>query len=238
MRIQDLVIKSNSPVADKNKNCGIADGDEVLKDFSVPLRSGRNDKPRQSVDGAKNDVDSRLHGNDKGGTFGPEDVLAYIYGIFHSPEYRKRYAEFLKIDFPRVPMPGGKDIFVKICGVGHQLIKLHLLEAKILDDERQWPKFNVKGSGIVEKGYPSYVKKADENGRVYINSDQYFDGVEPEVWEFCIGGYQVCEKWLKDRRERTLSYDEQNHYQKIVVTLRETGRLMQEKCSKEFFEKE
>ena len=63
------------------------------------------------------------------------------------------------------------------------------------------------------------------------------DGVEPEVWEFCIGGYQVCEKWLKDRRERTLSYDEQNHYQKIIVALRETGRLMKEKCLTEFFEK-
>jgi len=167
-------------------------------------------------------------------TFGPEDVLGYIYGIFHSPEYRKRYAEFLKIDFPRVPMPPDKEMFVKICKIGQELIKLHLLEAKILEDEKQWPRFGVKGDGVVEKGYPKYVFK-DNVGRVHINKEQYFEGVEPEVWEFYIGGYQVCEKWLKDRRERPLIYDDQNHYQKIVVSLRETGRLMKEKCLFEFF---
>lgn len=221
------------------------------------VSDGRGNLGEKSEKGLKsiNGVDSRLRGNDTPaihrisataptgagakrdvGTFGPEDVLAYIYGIFHSPEYRKRYAEFLKIDFPRVPMPADKESFVKICRVGQELMALHLLEAKILEDEKQWPRFGVKGSSVVEKGYPSYVKKDGEKGRVYINQEQYFEGVEPEVWEFCIGGYQVCEKWLKDRRERTLSYDEQNHYQKIVVALRETSRLMQEKCLKEFFE--
>ena len=124
-------------------------------------------------------------------------------------------------------MPPDKEIFVKICKIGQELINLHLLEAKILEDEKQWPRFGVKGDGVVEKGYPEYVFK-DNVGRVYINKEQYFEGVEPEVWEFCIGGYQVCEKWLKDRRERPLSYDDQNHYQKIIVSLRETGRLMKE----------
>lgn len=171
-------------------------------------------------------------------TFGPEDVLGYIYGIFHSPEYRKRYAEFLKTDFPRVPMPPDKDKFVKICKIGQELIKLHLLEAKILEDEKQWPRFPVKGDGVVAKGYPKYVAHADEpqKGKVYINKDQYFEGIRPDVWEFHIGGYQVCEKWLKDRRERTLSYDDINHYQKVVVALGETIRLMKEKCLFEMFE--
>jgi len=196
-------------------------GEKQKRDSSTALRSAQNDTPGTGP-GAKH------------GTFGPEDVLAYIYGIFHSPEYRKRYAEFLKIDFPRVPMPPDKDMFVKICRIGQELIKLHLLEAKILEDEKQWPRFGVKGSGIVEKGYPEYN---DNLGRVYINKEQYFEDVEPEVWEFCIGGYQVCEKWLKDRRERPLNYDDQNHYQKIVVALRETGRLMKERCLFEFFEK-
>ena len=171
--------------------------------------------------------------------FGPEDVLAYIYGIFHSPEYRRRYAEFLKIDFPRVPMPPDKEIFVRICRIGQELIKLHLLEAEILEEEKQWPGFSVKGDGVVEKGYPKYVSHADEpqKGKVYINKDQYFEGIRPDVWEFHIGGYQVCEKWLKDRRERTLSYDDINHYQKVVVALGETIRLMKEKCLFEMFGK-
>jgi len=171
-------------------------------------------------------------------TFGPEDVLGYIYGIFHSPEYRKRYAEFLKIDFPRVPMPPDKDMFVKVCKIGQELVKLHLLEAEILEDEKQWPRFPVQGNSIVEKGYPKYVANADEpqKGKVYINKDQYFEGVRLEVWEFYIGGYKVCEKWLKDRKERTLSYDDINHYQKVVVALGETIRLMKEKCLFEMFE--
>lgn len=171
--------------------------------------------------------------------FGPENVLGYIYGIFHSPEYRKRYAEFLKIDFPRVPMPPDKDMFVSIYKIGQELINLHLLEAKILEDEKRWPRFPVQGNAVVEKGYPKYVAHADEpqKEKVYINKDQYFEGIRPEIWEFYIGGYQVCEKWLKDRRERTLGYDDINHYQKVVVALGETIRLMKEKCLFEMFGK-
>ena len=171
-------------------------------------------------------------------TFGPEDVFHYIYAVLHSPEYRKRYAEFLKIDFPRVPWPKDKKIFVELCRVGEQLTKLHLMEADILQDDRKWPKFNIKGSDIVENGYPKYVAHSDspDEGKVYINKDQFFEGIRPEVWEFHIGGYQVCEKWLKDRRERPLSYDDINHYQKVVVALGETIRLMREKCLFEMFE--
>jgi predicted helicase len=143
-------------------------------------------------DGRGNVLDSRLRGNDKG-TFGPEDVFDYIYGVLHSPEYRRRYAEFLKIDFPRVPWPKGRSIFKKVCAVGGQLVKLHLMEAEVLEDERRWPGFAVVGESLVEKGYPKYVAHAEraEKGRVYINKEQYFEGVRPEVWEFHIGGYQV-----------------------------------------------
>lgn len=176
--------------------------------------------------------------NDVGrGTFGPEDILHYIYAVFHSPEYRRRYAEFLKIDFPRVPMPAGKEIFVELCGIGERLCGLHLMEAEILEDEKRWPGFNIEGSGEVEKGYPKYVADADKpgEGKVYINKDQYFEGVEPAVWEFNVGGYQVCEKWLKDRRGRKLVYDDIKHYQKITVSLRETLRLMKSPCLVEMF---
>ena len=171
-------------------------------------------------------------------TFGPKDIFHYIYAVFHSPEYRRRYAEFLKIDFPRVPMPIGKEIFVRLCGVGEQLSKLHLMEADILEDETKWPAFNIEGSGEVEKGYPKYVAHADKpaKGKVYINKDQYFEGVKPEVWEFHIGGYQVCEKWLKDRRGRKLVYNDISHYRKITVALAETIDLMQEPCLTKMFD--
>ncbi|MBA7638368.1 hypothetical protein ES703_46023 [subsurface metagenome] len=167
-------------------------------------------------------------------TFGPEDVFHYIYAVFHSPQYRKRYAEFLKIDFPRVPMPKSKPLFRKLCKVGEELTKLHLMEAPILEDEKRRPKFPVEGNSEVEKGYPNYVA---HKGKVYINKDQYFEGVSPDVWEFHIGGYKVCEKWLKDRRQRELSYEDKSHYQKIVVALGETIRLMNEPCLSEMFQK-
>ena len=161
-------------------------------------------------------------------TFGPEDLFGYIYGVFHSPGYRKRYAESLKIDFPRVPMTGDTKLFTELSTAGNELIGLHLLESDKLDDDKRYPGFDVEGGGEIEKGYPSYVVDADnkDKGKVYINCDQYFEGVRPEVWEFCVGGYQVCEKWLKDRRGRKLSYDDIEHYQQITVALRDTIKGM------------
>jgi hypothetical protein len=187
--------------------------------------------------GRGNVLDSRLRGNDKG-TFGPEDVFDYIYAVLHSPEYRRRYAEFLKIDFPRIPLPPGKAMFRKLCKAGGQLVRLHLMEAEVLENADQRVFFGVEGSNAVERGYPKYVAHAEapDKGKVYINKDQYFEGVRPEVWEFHIGGYQVCEKWLKDRRGRKLSFDDIRHYQKVVVALGETIRLMQEPCLVEMFE--
>jgi len=176
-------------------------------------------------------------------TFGPEDVFDYIYGVLYSPEYRSRYAEFLKVDFPRIPLPKTRGIFTEICRIGGKLVKLHLMEAEILEDENKLPSFPKEGSRVVEKGYPKYVATAEkpEKAKVYINKDQYFESVRPDVWEFHIGGYQVCEKWLKDRQEhklrRPLSYDDIKHYQKIVVVLGETIRLMNEPCLSEMFEK-
>ncbi|MBN2456412.1 MAG: N-6 DNA methylase [Sedimentisphaerales bacterium] len=163
-------------------------------------------------------------------TFGPEDIFHYIYAVFHSPEYRRRYAEFLKIDFPRVPTPKNKQLFSKLCDIGEELVKLHLMESTILEDDRRKPVFPVEGGSVVEKGYPRYIAHADmpQKGKVYINKKQNFEGVRPDVWEFHVGGYQVCEKWLKDRRERKLSYEDISHYQKIIVALGETIQLMAE----------
>jgi len=163
---------------------------------------------------------SNVHLADRRLLFGPEDVFHYIYAIVHSPTYRTRYAEFLKSDFPRIPFTSDRDLFRKLCGLGRELVAYHLLEAPAL--EQVVPRFPVRGDDTVAKGYPRYLPP----GRVHINKDQYFDGVPPEVWEFHVGGYQVCQKWLKDRRGRTLSFEALTHYQKIAVALQQTIRLM------------
>ena len=155
------------------------------------------------------------------GTFGPEDVLHYIYAVFHSPTYRARYAEFLKTDFPRLPLTSNKKLFAALAAKGAELVGLHLMESKTLDALiTKWP---IAGSNTVEK-----VRYEEKEPRVWINGTQYFEGVPPEVWELHIGGYQVCEKWLKDRKGRKLSWDDVQHYQRVVVALAETIRLMGE----------
>lgn len=154
-------------------------------------------------------------------TFGPEDVFNYAYAVFHSPTYRTRYAEFLKIDFPRLPLTSNKELFKALVAKGADLVSLHLMEFPKLNS--LITKYPILGPNQVET-----VRYDETNQRVYINKSQYFEGVSPEVWNFHIGGYQVCQKWLKDRKGRILSYDELTHYQKIIVALKETIRLTQE----------
>ncbi|MBA7596877.1 hypothetical protein ES703_03867 [subsurface metagenome] len=154
-------------------------------------------------------------------TLGPEDIFHYAYAVFHSPTYRSRYAEFLKIDFPRLPLTSDKELFKVLVAKGTELVSLHLMESLVLNS--LITKYPVPGSSVVEK-----VSYDENTKRVYINKEQYFEGVTPEVWNFHIGGYQVCQKWLKDRRGRTLTYDDLTHYQKVVVAFKETIRLMGE----------
>lgn len=154
-------------------------------------------------------------------TYGPEDIFNYAYAVFHAPTYRTRYAEFLKIDFPRLPLTSDKALFKKLAEKGGELVSLHLMESPTLSN--LITKYPVTGDNTVEK-----VIYSEKDHRVYINKTQYFEGVKPEVWNFHIGGYQVCEKWLKDRKGRTLSYDDLTRYQKVVVALKETIRIMAE----------
>jgi hypothetical protein len=161
---------------------------------------------------------------DRVGTFGPEDVFHYMYAVFHSPMYRERYAEFLKIDFPRLPLTTNPELFRRLCALGAELTGLHLMERHRPLNTR----FPAAGDNTVEKArYTAPGEGADE-GRVWINPKQYFDGVPPEVWEFHIGVYQVAEKWLKDRKGRQLSFDDLLHYQRVLATLARTGELMVE----------
>lgn len=154
-------------------------------------------------------------------TFGPEDVFHYIYAIFHAPSYRARYAEFLKIDFPRVPLTSSLKLFRGLCAIGARLVALHLMDA---DGPRKFmPKFPVDGDNLVEK-----VSYNQPEQRVWINGRQYFAPVPPAVWAFHIGGYRVAEKWLKDRKDRKLGFDDLDHYCRIIAALSETMQLMAE----------
>lgn len=146
-------------------------------------------------------------------------VFDYIYGVLHCPAYRETYAEFLKIDFPRVPFPPSPAAFRKVSEQGEALRRLHLMEDAAIG-EAKFP-FEGEGDSIVEK--PRY-----EGGKVWINKDQGFAGVPAIAWDFPIGGYQPAQKWLKDRKGRALTYDDIRHYQKIIKILTETDRIMRE----------
>ncbi|HYJ89269.1 MAG TPA: type ISP restriction/modification enzyme [Pyrinomonadaceae bacterium] len=163
-------------------------------------------------------------------------VFHYFYAILSSPSFRYRYAADLNQDFPRIPITSDLELFTKLGALGGDLVALHLL-----DDDSESASWNTsktkyknplktlitqfarKGDAEVTKGYPKY-----KDGNVCINPSDCFEGVPEEVWNFHIGGYQVCEKWLKDRRGRTLSDQDVNHYQRVIVALKETIRLMAE----------
>lgn len=152
------------------------------------------------------------------GTFAPIDILDYVYGVLHSNKYRAKYKEFLKIDFPRIPYPANSKYFFEVAELGKQLRQIHLMEAPEI--KNLITSYPVSGDNEVEK--PEY-----KEGKVYINKMQYFDNVPELAWNFYIGGYQPAQKWLKDRKDRILSYDEIMHYQKIIVALVKTHELMQ-----------
>ena len=210
-------------------------------------------------------------------TFAPIDILDYIYAVLHSPSYREKYKEFLKIDFPRVPYPKDVDTFWKLVKLGGEIRQIHLLESPIvekyitkypIDGDNKvgkikfipYPKTKTEDSKIYSQTYSDetphievdrtsfpqphlssnddmllhepneeYTTKGGRDlGKVYINETQYFDNVPEVAWNFYIGGYQPAQKWLKDRKDRTLEFDDILHYQKIIVALTETDRLMKE----------
>lgn len=147
-------------------------------------------------------------------------VFDYIYGVLHSPDYRHTYAQFLKIDFPRIPYPASPEVFAHVAEKGEQLRRLHLMEDAAIG-ATPYP-FNGEGDNVVVK--PALT----DDGRVLISPDQWFEGVPAVAWEFHIGGYQPAQKWLKDRKGRALSFDDVRHYQKIIKILCETDRIMKE----------
>ena len=179
-------------------------------------------------------------------------VFDYIYGVLHCPAYRQTYAEFLKIDFPRVPFPASPAVFARVSAQGEVLRRLHLMDDAAIG-ETPYPFHGEGAEGldcVVAKPEfvlidgptpnPSRKREGSETcrtegevsrsgvGRVWINPTQYFDNVPAAAWEFPIGGYTPAQKWLKDRKGRTLTFDDIRHYQKIIKILSETGRVMGE----------
>jgi len=206
-----------------------------------PLSEGWRNS--QNFDGVSNS-DNQQPSTDN--QFSPVHLLDYIYAVLHSPKYRETYKEFLKIDFPRVPFPDAvgtsRDLstiqknFWDLVQLGSEIRKLHLLE-EIANKDLQ-TKYPIAGNNVVAK--PTFVKEGSplsegwQNsknfdgvlGKVFINETQYFENVPEIAWNFYIGGYQPAQKWLKDRKERELSYEDILHYQKIIYALTKTDELM------------
>jgi predicted helicase len=216
---------------------------KILKQISVGLGLKFTAEKRDGFSAAADRHDGT-------GKFAPIDLLDYIYAVLHSPTYRETYKEFLKIDFPRVPYPDDAEKFWKLVQLGGELRALHLMESPSLsnfiteypiggDNEVEKPQFVIAREERPKQSVSDNEITSDkpdlpgfENleglGRVYINTEQYFDKVPTVAWNFYIGGYQPAQKWLKDRKGRTLEFEDILHYQKIIKALTETDRIMRE----------
>ncbi len=147
----------------------------------------------------------------------PKEIFDYVYAVLHSPSYREKYKEFLKIDFPKIPYPKNSKTFKSLVALGAELRSLHLMESSKINNFVTT--FPIVGTDEVEK--ITY-----KDGKVYINVEQYFGDVSELAWNFYIGGYQPAQKWLKDRKNRILTNADIEHYQRIIVVLSETEKIM------------
>ncbi|WP_308276405.1 type ISP restriction/modification enzyme [Prevotella sp.] len=186
--------------------------------YVFPLYLYTNEFGKETKVANLNDEEWQKFNNAIGRVAPPDELLAYIYAVLHSPSYRERYKEFLKVDFPRIPLPTSESEFVRLAQIGQQLIDLHMMR-----NTQSWKcdtTFPEPGSQQIDM-----LKWKDK--QVWINKQQYFGNVPEEVWNFYIGGYQPAQKWLKDRKGRTLVFDDIKHYLYIIHALAETIKLMQ-----------
>ena len=220
--VHNLIVES-SYVSNKTSEIG----------YSIPLylypEKGRLDKTEKRRPNLNNEIvqiiaqktglQFAVEKTDDDGTFAPIDILDYIYAVLHSPVYRTKYKELLKIDFPRIPYPANADEFYRLAALGSILRNLHLMEN--VSPSHDKATFPVAGSNEI-------IMQKYENGKVFINKTQYFDNVSLETWEFYIGGYQPAKKWLKDRAGHVLIFDEIEHYRKIITVLSLTMDIQQQ----------
>jgi predicted helicase len=169
-------------------------------------------------------------------TFGPEDIFHYAYAIFHCPTYRQRYAEFLNLEFPRLPVTQNKKLFADLVAIGAELVDLHLLRPTgangiggaggaiaLTQSANRGIKYRGSGSNTVER-----VNYVESSGRVNINDGQYFEGMDKSIWEMEVCGYRPAKDWLNARKRRKLVADEIQYYMRIIIALRETERIMKQ----------
>jgi predicted helicase len=168
--------------------------------------------------------------NTIGSKFEAIELFDYIYGCLYSLPYRRKYKEFLKINYPKIPYPKSIDTFFQLSKLGTQLRKSHLLESTDIENYiSSYPKNgNDKVTRKIHANDWEVYDQESQLGRIWINDEQCFEGIPLRVWEFYIGGYQPAQKWLKDRVNRTLKFDDISHYQKIIVSLNDTDRIMGE----------
>lgn len=158
-------------------------------------------------------------------TAAPKQIFDYIYAVLHSPSYREKYREFLKIDFPRIPYPENAEQFNKLTAFGEKLRHLHLMENITVPNN--FANFPKSGDSKIKN---SFTEKSGDyrDNKVWVNDSQYFDNVPAVSWNFYTGGYRPSQKWLKDRKGRTLTYEDIEHYRKIIFILNETDKIMKE----------
>jgi len=199
---------------------------------SMPFRPNLNQKIVRGIEktlGIPFVVQHFKNGNNQ---FGELDLLDYVYAVLYSPSYREKYKAFLKIDFPRAPYPANQESFWQLVELGGEIRQLHLLESPKVD--KFITTYPISGSNEITRkmttANPGFelINASNQTGKVWVNDVQYFDGVPQKAWEFYIGGYQPAQKWLKDRNGRILGFEDILHYQKIIVALTETGRIMKE----------
>lgn len=199
---------------------------EMIEDFNLFYRGGNVNFPLyiySNQDKLLNINTALLKSleNIYGTTPLPEEILYYVYSILYSSFYREKYAEFLKTDFPRIPFTKDYKSFINIGKLGKKLVDLHLMKSVELSNPIT--KFQGSGDNAIER--PVYI---EDKERIRINKTQYFEGIEKDVWEYQIGGYQVLSKWLKDRKGRKLSLGDIKHYCKIATALKRTIDIQDE----------
>ena len=150
----------------------------------------------------------------------PEEIFCYIYAMLYAPTYRRKYAEFLRTDFPHIPFTANRELFMELAHLGARLAGLHLLKSPELDPPTC--RFEGQGDARVAKTRAQGFRYDPDSQRLYVNRAQYFGPVPGEVYQYRIGGYQVCEKWLKDRRERRLELDDIRAYCRMVTAIAHT----------------
>jgi very-short-patch-repair endonuclease len=207
------------------------EGNLEAEELGTPLEEGNLETEELGTPPVEGNLEAEELGTlSEDEVFAPIDILDYIYAVLHSPTYREKYKEFLKIDFPRVPYPKDKETFWQLVKLGGEIRQIHLLESPKV--EQYITEYPEDGDNIVTKPHyfpiPQNEKTGDLQGNVYINETQYFANVPLKAWKFFIGGYQPAQKWLKDRKDRKLEFDDILNYQKIIVALSETARLMKE----------